>query len=65
MVQNSIREKEAGAITLKPGSDPRHKEGWSEPSNQTKIQTSARLSFLCSVFSSVFYFILVLEEVLA
>ena len=64
VVQNSMREKEAGAITWEPGSDPRHKVGWSKPSNQTKIQTAVKLSFLSSVFSSAFCFILILEEML-
>lgn len=65
MEQNSTREKTAGAITPKPGSDLRHKGGWSRPSNQTKIQTSTKLSFLSGAFFLSFCFILILEEMLA
>lgn len=65
MVQETIRQKKAAAITPKPGSNPKHKERKSEPSNQTKIQASSKFSFPVHVFCSAFCFILILEEMLA
>lgn len=65
VVQKSIRQKKPAAITPKPGSDPKHKERKSEPSNQAKIQTSSKLSFPVHVFCSAFCFILILEKMLA
>lgn len=65
MMQKSIRQKKPAVITPKPGSHPKHKESKSEPSNQTKIQTSSKLAFPVHVFCSAFCFILILEEMLA